>query len=259
MNNYPIKYCQDGITSEVFTVTSQMNIEDLIKEITEIKCNAVSNWINSLDVDIENSLVIGADLTGIGLAKRLKKISKVEVVDIYPHMRNLLDEDVEFHSKIDMIKNKDIVVDTTGLGGLTPEITKLINGKTFLVEDPASDGSDDMINNKSNIEDRLKSASVPYKGILKTEGLNSKTSGTMTLTMEVLRNSLKDVLKKPGVLYGVAGMDFYEGILFKEKNVGKFLDHIKKPALTVSTLDPFSCDDIINEYLKKIYSKVEKC
>lgn len=259
MKNYPMKYCQEGITSEVFTITSGMSVEELLKEITEIKCSAVCNWINSLNVNIENSIVIGAYLTGIGLSKRLKNISKVEVVDIYPHLGKLLDDNVEFHSKIGMIKDKDLVVDTTGLGGLTPETAKLIKGKVFLVEDPASDGSDEMINGNKNIEDRLKSAEASYKGILKTEGLNSKTSGTMTLALEVLRNSLKDVLKKPGVLYGVAGMEFYEGILFKEKNVTKFLNHITKPALTVSTLDPFSCDNIIYGYLEKIRSKVETC
>ena len=252
MNTY-----QSGITSEVFTIKSRIKVKDLLRRIIEKKCEATSNWINSLDVDIENSVILGAYLTGIGLSKQLKKISEVTVVDIYPHLGNLIDMDVNFCSQTEIIENADLVIDTTGLGGLTPDVTKFINGKGFLVEDPTSDGSDKLIIGKNNVTARLKSASANYKGILMTQGLDSKTSGTMTLTMEILRKSLADALKKPGVLYGVAGMEFYEGLLFKEKNIEKFMEVINKPSLTISTLEPFSCDDIIKEYLEKLDSHVE--
>lgn len=246
-----------GITSEVFTIKSQIRVKDLLEKIIEKKCEATSNWISSLNVDIENSVIVGAYLTGIGLSKQMKKTSEVTLVDIHPYLGNLIEMDVKFCSEIEMIKDADLVIDTTGLGGLTPEMAKLINGKAFLVEDPTSDGSDELITGKNNIIARLKSANSNYKGVLKTKGLGSKTSGTMTLTLEILRKSLADALNKPGVLYGVAGMEFYEGILFKEKNVHKFLNLIKKPALTISTLEPFSCDEIIHEYLDKLYARVE--
>ncbi len=246
-----------GITSEVFTVTSRMRVEDVIKKITEIKCNAAIDWINSLNVNMENSVVVGAYLTGIELSKRLKKISNVTVIDIYPHLEKFVENNVEFNSDLMKIKDADLVVDTTGLGGLRPKIAKLINGNVFLVEDPVSDGSDNLIRQKNNIINRLRLSNSNYRGILKTGGLNSKTSGTMTLTVEVLRKSLEDVLKRSGVLYGIAGMEFYEGALFKEKDVDKFLRLIKKPALTVSTLEPISCDEIIENYIKKIGSEVK--
>lgn len=246
-----------GITSEVFTVTSKMNVEDVIKKITEIKCNAACSWINSLNRDIENSIVVGAYLTGIELSKRLKKISNVTVIDIYPHLEKLAENEIEFKSNLILIKDADLVIDTTGLGGLKPGMARLITGKVFLAEDPTSDGSDKLIMEKCNIQDRLKLSCADHKGILRTQGVNSKTSGTMTLTIEVLRKSLEDVLKKSGVLYGIAGMEFYEGALFKEKDVDKFLRLIKKPALTVSTLEPVSCDEIINKYIEKIGSEVE--
>ncbi len=246
-----------GITSEVFTVTSRMSVEDVIKKITEMKCNAVCNWINSLDVNIEKSIIVGAYLTGIELSRRLKKISNVTVVDIYPHLEKLVENDIEFDSNLIKVKDADLVVDTTGLGGIRPKITKLINGNAFLVEDPTSDGSDNLIMQKNNILNRLRLSNSNYKGILKTEGLNSKTSGTMTLTVEVLRKSLEDVLKRSGVLYGVAGMGFYEGVLFKEKDADKFLRLIRKPALTVSTLEPISCDEIIEKYLKRIGCEIK--
>lgn len=248
-----------GITSEVYTITSKMSVEDVIKKITEMKCNASLDWINSLNVNIENSVVMGAYLTGIELSKRLKKISNVTVIDIYPHLEKFVEKGIEFNSNLINIKDADLVVDTTGLGGIRPKIVKLISGNAFLVEDPTSDGSDNLIQQKNNTINRLQLSNSNYKGILKTGGLNSKTSGTMTLTIEVLRKSLGDVLKDTGVLYGIAGMDFYEGVLFKEKNVDKFLSLIKKPALTVSTVEPISCDEIIKKYLKRINSEVKKC
>lgn len=246
-----------GITSHVFTVTSQITVADVIKKITEIKCDAAYNWITSLNEDIENSVVIGAYLTGTGLSKRLKKISNVTVVDIYPHLEEIVDNGVVFTSDLTLIKDGDLVVDTTGLGGLKPEMAKLINGNIFLAEDPTSDGSDSSILEKNNLMDRFRASSSNYNGILRTGGINSKTSGTMTLTIDVLRKSLEDILKKSGVLYSVANMEFYEGALFKEKDVDKFLKLIKKPALTVSTLEPFPCDEIIINYLGKIGSEVK--
>lgn len=248
---------EKGITSEVSTIKSQMTVKDLLEGIIEKKCMAVSNWISSLDVDIGKTVIVGAYLTGIGLVKLLKKSSDVTVVDIHPHLGNLVEMDVKFCSQMDVIKDADLVIDTTGLGGLTPDMARNIGGEIFLVEDPASDGSDEMIKGRSNIKDRLEKAASSYKGILKTDGLNSKTSGTMTLTIEILRKSLEDALGKPGVLYGVAGMEFYEGVLFKEKDVDKFLDLTKKPALAISTLGPLSCDDIIRGYLDELDSWVE--
>jgi hypothetical protein len=248
---------ENGITSEVSTIISQITVKDLLERIIEKKCRAVSNWVNSLDADIGKTVIVGAYLTGIGLSMMLKKTSDVTVVDIHPHLGNLVEMDVKFASKISVIKDADLVIDTTGLGGLTPEMARNIQGKIFLVEDPTSDGSDVMIEAKSNIQDRLKRANTRHKGILKTQGLKSKTSGTMTLNVEIIRKSLEDALRKPGVLYGVAGMEFYEGILFKEKNVNKFLDLTKKSALTISTLEPFSCDDIILGHLDRLDSWVE--
>jgi hypothetical protein len=75
--------------------------------------------------------------------------------------------------------------------------------------------------------------------------------------MEVLRKSLDDILKMNGVLYGVAGMNFYEGVLFKEKDYDKFFRLMKEPALITSSLQPLSSDDTLEKYLKKINSKVK--
>ena len=78
----------------------------------------------------------------------------------------------------------------------------------------------------------------------------------MTMTIEILRNGLNDLLNSNGVLYGVAGMNFFEGVLFKEKNHQKFRELMKEPALIISALQPISPDDALEKYLQKIDSVV---
>jgi hypothetical protein len=74
----------------------------------------------------------------------------------------------------------------------------------------------------------------------------------MTITLDVLRKSIEEVLEKEGVLYVVASLDFYEGILFKEKNVEKFLETLQRPAMVASSLKPVDLDSILNQQMEKI-------
>jgi len=249
-----------GITEEVFTLYSGLEVVDLLNQIGEVKCEAVINWMESLDVNVEETVIVGAYITGMKLAEQFKKFSQVTVIDIQPHLKYLLGDDINFTDDLTRISQADMVIDTTGLGGLSPEsVREFVNSdvEVFLTEDPTADGSDHSIIEKSNIMDRIYLASSRYKGILKTEGLKTKTSGTMTLTMEVLRKSLDDILKINGVLYGVAGMNFYEGVLFKEEDYDKFSRLMRKPALITSSLQPLSSDDTLEKHLQKINSQVE--
>ncbi|EKF85612.1 SAM-dependent methyltransferase HcgC family protein [Methanobacterium formicicum] len=248
-----------GITEEVYTMYSGMKTGDIINQIGDVKCEATLNWVESLDVNIDRTVIVGAYITGMKLAERFKEFSKVTVIDIHPHLESLLGDGVHFTDDLTRISDADLVIDTTGLGGLSPEsVREFVNSDVslFMVEDPTSDGSDNSIMEKSNITERLELASSQYKGILKTGGLNTKTSGTMTMTIEILRNSLHDLLKSKGVLYGVAGMNFYEGVLFKEKNYPKFTKLMTEPAMIISALQPISPDDTMEEYLQKIDSVV---
>ncbi|BDZ70824.1 SAM-dependent methyltransferase HcgC family protein [Methanobacterium petrolearium] len=249
-----------GITEEVFTMYSGIKVGDIVNRIGDIKCEATLQWVESLDVNVEETVIVGAYITGMKLAEQFKEFSSVTVVDIQPNLEHLLGEGVKFTDDLSRIKEADLVVDTTGLGGLSPQtVREFVNGDVpiFIAEDPTSDGSDHHINEKSNINDRIDDAGSKYKGILKTGGLNTKTSGTMTFTMEVLRKSLGDVLESNGVLYGVAGMNFYEGVIFKEKDHHKFSSLLREPALIISALQPLSSDDTIENYLAKINSTVE--
>nr|WP_319373010.1 SAM-dependent methyltransferase HcgC family protein [uncultured Methanobacterium sp.] len=248
-----------GITEEVYTMYSGMKTGDIINQIGDVKCEATLNWVETLDVNIDRTVIVGAYITGMKLAERFKEFSKVTVIDIHPHLESLLGDGVHFTDDLTRISDADLVIDTTGLGGLSPEsVREFVNSDVslFMVEDPTSDGSDNSIMEKSNITERVELASSQYKGILKTGGLNTKTSGTMTMTIEILRKALHDLLKSKGVLYGVAGMNFYEGVLFKEKNYLKFTELMTEPAMTISALQPISPDDALEEYLQKIDSTV---
>lgn len=249
---------EKGITNEVSTIFSTLTIEDIVGRIIEKKCEASLDWIISQGVNIKHSTIIGAYLTGMKLVEKCAEFSVVDLVENDPYLKNLINEHVNFYEDISFIKNSDLVIDTTGLGGVLPELIKrYVYSKVFLVEDPTSDGSDEVIRKKSNINKRIDSAHSPYKGLLKTTGLKAKTSGTMTLTMEVLRLSMEDILRKDGVLYAVPGMRFYERILFRQKDYKKFLNLLKTPAMIISSINPISPDKYIEKYIEQINCEVE--
>ena len=78
----------------------------------------------------------------------------------------------------------------------------------------------------------------------------------MTFAIDVLRQSMNRILAEEGVLYCSSEMTFYEEIIFKEKNLDKFLKLIESPVIKVSTILPFDCDGIINEFLDNIHSDI---
>ena len=164
---------------------------------------------------------------------------------------------INFSTDLELIYSGDIIIDTTGFGGLAPEQLEKIEVKGFLIEDPTSESNDIIIQNKNNINSRLKNVKATNKAILKTKGINTKTSGTMTLTIRVLTNALNSALEKEGVLYSACDMRFFEDIIFKEKNIAKFLNIINKEAITVSTIKLFNCDELLNNQIKKIDSKIK--
>lgn len=287
MENY-----YEGITSSVLSNPSKILVEDVLNEISKLKTQAVMEWINSLQIEIENSVILGTYLTGATIAEELNEISDVTVVDIHPHLMGLLTDSSRENPNTDssmgtlsseilqslpgrtlrskrvgfypysestskLLKGADLVVDTTGLGGLKLEMARNIGAEVFLVEDPCSEGSDASIRTMNMTSERIRVSKSTKKGILKTGGLNAKTSGTMTLTIQVLLKSLENLLKEEGVLYGVASMDFYEGVLFHEKNLQGFQAMIKKPALTISSLAPVPVDAEIQANLGEVEAVVE--
>lgn len=251
---------EQGITPTVQTIFSQTTVEDIINFIAQMKAQAILSWLEKKQISPQKILIIGIYLTGAKIANHLVKSSRVTVVDIYPHLKRFLDTAVSYKTsiyEIDSLETFDMIIDTTGLGGLSPDEMKHINTpQVFLAENPTSDGSDVRIKCADHTLDRLEYFKAKHNGQIYTAGLNSKTSGTMTLTMDILRKSMNDALQDEGVLYTVASLDFYERILFQERNYEKFLMAIKKPALVVSSLEHVKCDQIINNNLNKIHSQI---
>lgn len=255
-----------GITSEVLTIKSEIKLIDIFNNIINKKSQACFDYIESLKLNMDSKIiVIGTYFTGAGIVKKLsEKYTNITLVDIYPHLEELLytpiggklKNDVEFSSDLDLIYDGDVVIDTTGLGGITVEQSSKFDVEAFLIEDPVAEDNDELLKNKNNIYDRLNAVNSPNKRVLKTQGIDTKTSGTMTLTIGVLTNALNLISKKKGVLYSACEMGFFEEIIFKEKDIDKFIELTNKQSIKISTINPFSPDEIIINELNKINSKM---
>ncbi len=255
-----------GITSEVFTIKSETKLIDIFNDIIFKKSEAVFNYIESLNIDINAKIVvIGTYFTGVGIVKKLsEKYTNILLIDIYPHLEELLYTElggslankIEFSSNLDLIYSGDIVIDTTGFGGITIEQSSKFDVEAFIIEDPVAEDNDELLKDKNNIHERLKVVNSPNKAIIKTMGINTKTSGTMTLSIGVLTNLLDKCHDKEGVLYSACEMGFFEEVIFKEKNIAKFIELTDVNAFKVSTINPFNLDELIAEELNKINSKM---
>ena len=278
-----------GISSEVFTVKSSIRLLDIFNLILEKKSNAVLDLFHGLIEDsiIEKNssiIIIGSYFTGTAIAKHLKAnhFNDITIVDIYPHLEGLINskignpikkrkygksenlefdidenfKNIRFSSDLDLIKNADIVIDTTGFGGINESQSKSIFSNVFLIEDPVAEDNDSLLKTKNNINRRADLVNSNHKYILKTKGLNTKTSGTMTFTIDVARQSMNALLAREGVLYCSSEMTFFEEIIFKEKDLDRFFSLIESPAIKVSTILPFDCDDVIREFIDEIHSEI---
>ena len=255
-----------GITSEVFTIKSETRLIDIFNNIINKKSEACLNYIDNLNLDKNTKIVVvGTYFTGLGIVKKLsEKYNNILLIDIYPHLKELMDTNIggnyknsiNFSTDLELIKTGDVVIDTTGFGGLNVEQSSEINAEVFLIEDPVAEDNDSLLKDKNNIHERINAVNASNKAILKTKGINTKTSGTMTLTIGVLTNALQESQKKEGVLYSACEMGFFEEVIFKEKNIPKFVELVSKNAMKISTINPFSCDDLIKTQLDKIESKM---
>ena len=255
-----------GITSEVLTIKSEIRLIDIFNEIISKKSETVFRYIEGMDISPDSKIiVIGTYFTGVGIVKRLsEKYKNILLIDIYPHLEGLLHTDVGgklkgrigFSSDLELIYSGDIVIDTTGFGGINIAQSSEFDVDAFIIEDPVAEDNDCLLKDKNNIHERLDAVKSPNKAIIKTEGIDTKTSGTMTLAIGLLTRVLNRCLEKEGVLYAACEMGFFEEVIFKEKNIDKFIELINVNALKVSTISPFDCDEIIREELDKITSKM---
>lgn len=255
-----------GITTEVFTIKSETKLIDIFNSIINKKSESVFNYIERLNLNTDTKIiVIGTYFTGVGIVKKLsEKYENILLIDIYPHLKEMLNtslggklkNNIEFSSDLNLIYTGDVIIDTTGFGGITPEQSSKFDVESFIIEDPVAEDNDKLLKNKNNIHKRLSTVKSPNKALIKTKGINTKTSGTMTLTIGILTNLLNKFLEKEGVLYCACEMGFFEEIIFKQKNIEKFIEMINVPAFKISTIKPFDMDELINAELDKITSEM---
>ena len=255
-----------GITSEVLTIKSETKLIDIFNRIIDKKSKAVFDYIEGLNFD-ENKkiIVIGTYFTGVGIVKRLsEKYKNILLIDIYPHLEELLHTDLggkpitnaDFSSDLDLIYSGDVVIDTTGFGGITIEQSSKFDVDTFIIEDPVAEDNDELLAEKNNIHERLDAVNAKNKAIIKTKGIDTKTSGTMTLTIGVLTTLMNKFLEKEGVLYCACEIGFFEEVIFKQKDISKFIELTNANVIKVSTINPFDLDELIGEEINKITSEM---
>lgn len=255
-----------GITSEVLTIKSEIKLIDIFNNIIDKKSQACFDYIERLNLNPESRIiVIGTYFTGVGIVKKLsEKYANILLIDIYPHLEDLLytpiggelKNEVEFSSDLNLIYSGEVVIDTTGFGGIDIEQSSEFDVEAFLIEDPVGEDNDELLKNKNNIHDRIGVVKSPNKAILKTKGIDAKTSGTMTLTISILTNVLNQIDKMEGVLYSACEMGFFEEVIFKEKDIDKFLELTDRQAIKISTIKKFNLDEIVLNELNKIESKM---
>ena len=79
----------------------------------------------------------------------------------------------------------------------------------------------------------------------------------MTLTINLLREAMVKANEFDGVLYATSNINFYEKILFKDKDVEEFVNSIDKPALVVSSIVPIDVDEILLDLLDLIHVEIK--
>ena len=85
-----------GITSEVLTIKSEIKLMDIFNKIIEKKSQACFDYIESLNLEQDcKIIVIGTYFTGVGIVKKLsEKYENILLIDIYPHLKELLYTDL---------------------------------------------------------------------------------------------------------------------------------------------------------------------
>ena len=256
-----------GITETVKTIQSNIKINDIIYDIVEKKSNAIKYFLEG--EEFNQAIIFGAYLCGNFIADLISKdCDEVILVDIYPHLKDIvLNENITFMEfpkfQLDLKYGKfnpDLLIDLTGIGGLSPEIISQLNPSVLIVENPTGT-FDKEIYNIDNSKERLVKGNK--RGLLNTFRTSkvSKTSGTMTLVIDTVIDSCNEIKELDGVLYAIPNLKYYEGMLFHEKNVEKYVRKTNLPAITVSCLDEDieeEVNNIIKNNLNRICSYVEK-
>ncbi|ENN95775.1 hypothetical protein J422_05933 [Methanocaldococcus villosus KIN24-T80] len=257
-----------GITENIKTLETKTRVIDVINSISKKKYNAMKMFLEG--EEFKEAVVFGVYLWGNYVAQNIKNFcDKVYLVDIYEFLKDLIPNDnIEFLTlndfKLKLIKDKinpDLVIDITGLGGIDPNFLKKFSPKIAIIEDPRGVFDPD-IYELDNTYKRAYSINSEKVGILKTfrKAKISKTSGTMTLTIDTIVDASKEISSLDGVLYAIPNLKYYEGILFHNGNIKRFLLELSKPAIIISSINDVinEAEKIIENNLNLIYSFIDE-
>jgi len=250
---------EDGITPTVHTFFSRYLLQDLLDQITLKKTMAVLKWLETTGPMPKTCLICGAYLTGARIANTLAKTAKVTVIDQFPLVKNLLDPGITFTTSLYDLPGGgwDFIMDTTGLGGVDPlMLNRFETPQIFVAEDPCSDGSDAVILKVNQCYRLVGSMASERKGVLCTNGLKTKTSGTMTLMVEIMRRSMEDATRLEGVLYSTGYWDHFERLLFRDQNYEEYKTKLMRSALIISSLTDINPDEVIQAHVSALSSTI---
>ncbi len=259
-----------GITETVKTIDTKTKVIDVINEIAKRKYKAIRDFLEG--EEFKEVVVFGVYLWGNYVAQNLSKYAdNVYLVDIHEFMKGFVpnNNSIKFLNlnefKLKFMKNEvnpDLIVDLTGLGGVEPEFLSKFNPNVIIVEDPKGVFDVDIYEADNTYERTAPFIEKAKVGILRTyrKARVSKTSGTMTLTIDTIVDASREITSLDGVLYAIPNLRYYEGILFHENDIHKFLSEISQPAITISTLNDVldEAEEILSNNINLIYSFVEE-
>ncbi len=207
-----IKPHHRGITDRTRTVYSPFSILDVSRKISERKAEPLRELKgNSL-------LIVGGYLDGLFISEFLKGNFR----EVYLHDTEKTVLELSPVPQPGSLEEFDVILDLTGYGGATVLDGRVGNfrGKIVVSESPSG-------------AVKLETEKTPHYW-LKPKGTPGKTSGTMTLTVKLIRNISCRVEKMGNVLYAVPNLLFFESLLFNLKSSRTFLEFMNFPAVTVS-------------------------
>jgi hypothetical protein len=259
-----------GITETVKTIDTKTRVIDVINEIAKKKYQAIRDFLEG--EEFKEVAVFGVYLWGNLVAQMISRYAEnVYLVDIHEFMKEFApnNNNIKFLNfnefKLKFMKNEinpDLIVDLTGLGGIEPEFLAKFNPKFIIVEDPRGVFDVDIYEADNTYERITPFVGKAKVGVLKTyrKARVSKTSGTMTLTIDTIVDASREIASLDGVLYAIPNLRYYEGILFHENDIHKFLSEISQPAITISTLNDVleDAEKILSDNINLIYSFVEE-
>ncbi len=221
-----------GITDKTKTVYSNLKILDVFRKVSERKFQALKPLRG------KSVLIIGGYLDGAFLCELLKEnFDEIHVIDLESEVITFV-KSVCKDVKSSKSGRFDLVLDLTGFGGID---SVPVSYGLLITESPSG---------------RLKLDKKEKGRILRLRNEYANTSGTMSLSLKVIRVSADKIEKIKGVLYAVPNLANMEELLFSLKSAESFLSIAHLPALSASVLgeqfEPELLDRVIDEEVKKI-------